>query len=175
MTATITAPYALERGSGTTDLWWPYGPSAGRYTFKTGGEQTDGRFAQLLIEESRGAATPLHVHRDTDETFFVLDGTLTIVVGDERFDAGPGSYVFAPMGVAHAFVVTSERAEFLVTVCSAGTAGPAGHGIEGFFREVAPAVVAGETPPAPAVPDPGEFAGRMDVYGIDLVGPPPAA
>ena len=149
MTATTIAPYALDRGAATTDLWWPYGPEVGRYSFKAGGEQTDGRFAQLLVTEKRGAGTPLHVHRDSDETFFVIEGTLAVVVGDERFDAGPGGFVFAPMGVAHAFLVTSDRAEFLVTVCSAGTAGPEGHGIEGFFREVATAVVPGEAPPLP--------------------------
>jgi mannose-6-phosphate isomerase-like protein (cupin superfamily) len=157
------------------DLWWPYGPATGRYTFKTTAAETDGRLAQLVARETRGAATPLHTHHDADESFYVLAGRLEIVVGDRRIHAGPGDYVLGPAGVPHAFRVISEQAEFLVTFAGAGTPGPEGHGVEGFFREVAPAVVDGEPPPAPAVPDPELFARRMAVYGIELVGPPPFA
>ncbi|MGZ8649380.1 MAG: cupin domain-containing protein [Solirubrobacteraceae bacterium] len=166
--------YRLPRDAGLTDLWWPYGPVVGRYTTKVSGEQTDGRLLQIQITESRGAGTPLHVHRDTDETFFVIEGELKIAIGDERIEAGAGDFVLAPKGVPHAFLVTSERAEFLITCASAGTPGALGYGIDGFFKEVAPAVVAGEAPPAPTMPeDAGEFARLMDVYGVDLVGPPP--
>jgi quercetin dioxygenase-like cupin family protein len=156
-----------------TDLWWPYGPCVGRYTFKTTGEETGGELAQMLIRDHRGAATPLHAHRDADETFFVISGALTVVVGDERIEAGPGDYVFGPRGVPHAFMVTSDEAEVLITYAGAGTEGPEGHGVLGFFREVATAVVDGEAPPAPVRPDEELFARRMAVYGIDLLGPPP--
>lgn len=63
---------------------------------------------QMLVRDGRGAAPPLHIHRDADETFYVIAGTVSVFVGDERMDAGPGDYVFAPMGVPHAFLVTSE-------------------------------------------------------------------
>jgi mannose-6-phosphate isomerase-like protein (cupin superfamily) len=175
MTTTTAAPYALTSGHGTTDLWWPYGPTTGRYTFKTGGEQTDGRLTQFLATEYRGAATPLHIHRDADETFFVVSGTIAVVVGDERFEVESGGFVFAPMGVPHAFVVVSEQAEILVTFAGAGAKGPEGLGVEGFFREVAPPVIDGDPTPDPSIPDIARFASKMDDYGIDLVGPPPAS
>ena len=73
----------------------------------------------------------------------------------------------------HSFLVTSEHARFLVTFAGAGTEGPEGHGVEGFFKEVAPPVVEGEAAPAPAMPDPQKFGRRMAVYGMELVGPPP--
>ena len=41
--------------------------------------------------------------------------------------AGPGDFVFGPMGVPHAFLVTSERAETLITFSPAGTKGPSGY------------------------------------------------
>jgi mannose-6-phosphate isomerase-like protein (cupin superfamily) len=175
---TVTTPtrsaYALGKDAGVTDLWWPYGPVVGRYTIKSAAEQTGGRMIQFLARDGRGACTPLHVHRDADESFYVIEGTLTVFIGDERIDAGPGDYVFAPLGVPHAFAVTSEHAEFLVTFAGAGTDGPLGAGVHGFFSEVAVPVVDGEEPPAPTLPDAAEFAARMAVYGIDLVGPPPA-
>jgi quercetin dioxygenase-like cupin family protein len=170
---TASKPYVLAQDAGVTDLWWPYGPGVGRYTIKASERETEGRMIQMLVTESRGAVTPLHVHHDTDETFYVVDGTLTVTVGDDLIEAGPGDFVFAPLGVPHAFLVTSERLKMLVTVAGAGTEGPSGSGIHGFFKEVAPPVVEGEGAPAPAVPDPEEFARRMAVYGIELVGPPP--
>lgn len=174
-TADITrSGYRAAKDDGIADLWWPYGPVVGRYTIKAAAEQSQGRMIQMLVRDGRGAATPMHVHRDADETFYVIDGTISVFVGDERMDAGPGDYVYAPMGVPHAFVVTSEHIEFLVTFVGAGTEGPLGAGVHGFFSEVAVPVVQDEQPPAPAMPDAAEFAARMTVYGIDLVGPPPA-
>jgi mannose-6-phosphate isomerase-like protein (cupin superfamily) len=65
----------------------PYAPGSERrrggvlglrslWTVKASAEQTGGRFS--LIEELApgGAATPLHVHREDDETFYVLEGEL---------------------------------------------------------------------------------------------------
>lgn len=175
MTAATTtqAPALLCKDEGVTDLWWPYGPATGRYTFKTTAAETRGNLFQMVARDSRGAATPLHIHHDADETFFVIEGELTIFVGDERYVAGPGDFVLAPRGIPHAFVVTSDRAETLVTFGPAGGEGPLGHGVDGFFREVADEVGAGERP-APRIPDPEDFARRMAAYNIELVGPPPA-
>jgi len=162
--------YKLSAGEGLADLWW----KTGRVAVTATGDQTGGRLSQVEIDDPLGTAPPLHIHRDADETFYVIAGTVSVFVGDERMDAGPGDYVFAPMGIPHAFLVTSEYAEMLVTFVGAGTEGPLGAGVHGFFSEVAVPVVQGEQPPAPAIPDAAEFAARMAVYGIDLVGPPPA-
>ena len=44
-----------------------------------------------------------HSHADHVDSFYVLDGEAEFTVGDEVLRAGPGSYVAAPIGVAHAF------------------------------------------------------------------------
>jgi mannose-6-phosphate isomerase-like protein (cupin superfamily) len=174
MQITANTPYVLGKDAGVTDIWWPFGPVVGRYSIKTTAEQTDGRLLQLLVNDSRGAAPPMHIHHDADETFYVIDGALTIFVGDERIEVGAGDFVLGPRGVPHAFLVRSEHAEFLVTFAPAGTEGPAGHGVDGFFREIAVPVIPGEPPPEPAEPDPEEFARKAALYGIEIVGPPPA-
>jgi mannose-6-phosphate isomerase-like protein (cupin superfamily) len=46
---------------------------------------------------------PLHVHHRDDEAWYVLEGTLRFVIGDEEFEAGPGTAVLAPRGVPHAY------------------------------------------------------------------------
>lgn len=163
--------YELGKEAGLADIWFP--PTGGRYTFKTTGEQTAGGLLQVLCSEPRGAAPPLHVHHDTDETWYVLDGHVTVFVGDERFEAGPGDFALGPKGVPHTFLVTSERAEFLASFAPAASAGPAGVGLEGFFGEVGIPVVPGKGAPDPVPPDPADFARRAARYGIEIVGPPP--
>ena len=165
---TSPEPHMLHRDAGVIDLWWPFHPMprGSKYTIKVTGEQTQGRLMQMLVTDRRGAAPPLHIHHQEDETFYVLDGEMAIFVGDERFDCRPGDFVFGPKGVPHAFLVRSEKAQFLVTFTPAG--------IEDFFREVAVPVVPGEPAPDPVAPDIDEWVHKMAARAIEFVGPPPS-
>jgi quercetin dioxygenase-like cupin family protein len=51
-----------------------------------------------------GQQVPSHVHRDEDDSFLVLEGTLTVTLGEEarRHQAGPGTFVLVPEGTPHA-------------------------------------------------------------------------
>jgi quercetin dioxygenase-like cupin family protein len=161
------SPYVLSSEKGLSDVWWPYlpGPEIGRHTNKVLGEHTAGRLFQAVVSYPRGAAPPLHIHHDADETFFVLDGEVTIFVGDERYECVSGDFVLGPKRVPHAFLVQSEWAEILVTFSPAG--------IDEFFAEVAPAVIADEAPPPPSMPDQDEFIRLMAKYECEFVAPPP--
>jgi len=161
----LEAGYMLSKDSGVIDVWWPYQPHVGRYIVKTGSEQTEGRFAQVLCRDRRGGAPPLHIHHREDETFYVVAGELTFFVGDRRIEARAGDFVFAPRETPHAFLVTSDRAEYLTSFFPAGA--------ERFFAEVAPRTVPGEPAPPPRAPDPEEFARIAASYGIEIIGPPP--
>ena len=48
-----------------------------------------------------GPWTVPHLHRDLEESFFVLDGSFTFTVGDEEIAAGPDAYVLVPRGSRH--------------------------------------------------------------------------
>jgi len=157
--------YLLAEDSGLIDVWWPYQPQVGRYTVKIGAEQTEGRLSQVLCRDLRGGAPPLHIHHREDETFYVIAGEISFFVGDQRIEATAGDFVFAPKGVPHTFLVTSDRAEYLASFSPAGA--------EQFFAEVAPRVVSGELAPPPSAPDPDELARIAARYGIEIVGPPP--
>ena len=63
------------------------------------------------------ADTPLHVHRDEDELFYVLEGEHVFRVGDDEHTLGPGGCVFAPRGVPHSQrrVVPGEGRELVLT------------------------------------------------------------
>src|SRR4028118_2372223 len=47
--------------------------------------------------------TPLHVHREADEAFYVLEGTFGFLAGERAFEGGAGAFVFAPKGLEHAY------------------------------------------------------------------------
>lgn len=161
----LGAGYLLSKDEGVIDVWWPYQPQVGRYTTKIGSEQTEGRLFQLLCSDRRGGAPPLHIHHREDETFYVIEGEITFFVGDQRIEATAGDFVFAPRKVPHAYLVTSDRAEYLTSFVPAGA--------EQFFAEVAPRVVPHEPAPPASEPDPEEFARIAASYGIEIVGPPP--
>ena len=66
-----------------------------------------------MVPRSKG--TPLHVHREDDETFYVLEGELTFYLDDDQpVAASAGSFVHIPGGVIHAFKVDSETARYLI-------------------------------------------------------------
>jgi mannose-6-phosphate isomerase-like protein (cupin superfamily) len=39
------------------------------------------------------------VHRNEDEAFWVLDGSVTFEVGETKVEAGPSDYAFGPRNV----------------------------------------------------------------------------
>ena len=51
-----------------------------------------------------GAGAPLHAHKDADEVFIVLEGTLDFRLGDERFLVKADHTIAIPAGVPHSFV-----------------------------------------------------------------------
>jgi len=56
-----------------------------------------------------GYAPPPHVHRNQDELFYLLDGTLDVTCGDDHWRVEAGSLVFLPRGVPHGFTVPDDR------------------------------------------------------------------
>jgi len=65
----------------------------------------------------------LHLHRDSDEIAWVLEGEFTFKIGEEVTSGGPGTCVFLPRGVPHAWKNSGSqpgRVIFLYTPASAG-------------------------------------------------------
>ena len=46
---------------------------------------------------------PRHTHTREDESFYVFTGVVEVECGEDRFEAGPGSFVFLPRNLPHAF------------------------------------------------------------------------
>jgi quercetin dioxygenase-like cupin family protein len=85
---------------------------------------------------------PLH-HHDFDEAFYVLEGELTLQVGEEVTTAAAGSLAFAPRGVHHTVANTADAPARYLLVCTPG-------GFERMFSRLA-ARASGVEPDAEAL------------------------
>ena len=160
MTETITKPYRVESGEGLANVWW----KSGRVAVKAGGAETGHAFSQIETDDPRGSGPPLHLHHNEDETFYVLEGEVTVLVGEERIDLEAGDYLFAPRGIAHAYVVRSERARMLVTASPAG--------VEEVFVSLGVPVTGAEPPTDAVMPPMDELVRLFAGYGCEILGPP---
>ena len=132
---------------------------------RAGRETTGGAFG--LIESwmmPPGFECPYHLHRNEDEAFYVLEGTMAFVCGGKWMTGGAGTYVFGPRNIPHGFKVVGNAPVRMLLLCSPG-------GFENFVLEL------GEPEPArgqsPAPPDMAKLAEIAAKYGIDLLGPLP--
>lgn len=92
------------------------------------------------VLQPKELGAPFHTHRREHEISYVLEGTITVQIGDEIFNAGPGSTVFKPKGIRHAFWNSrDERARFMEVFSPAG--------FEHYFEELEPLIPA-DGPPA---------------------------
>jgi quercetin dioxygenase-like cupin family protein len=156
----ITKPYRVASGEGLADVWW----KSGRITVKIAGAESGDAFSQIETDDPRGSGPPLHLHHNEDESFYVLEGEVTIQVGDERIDLGAGDFLYGPRGVAHAYVVRSERARMLVTASPAG--------VEQFFVIHGLPVTGAKPPTDPVMPPMDEMVRLFASYGCEILGPP---
>ena len=159
---TATKPYRLASGEGLADVWW----KTGRVTVKAGPDETGGAFSQIEVYDVRGGAPPLHVHHNEDEAFYILEGQVTMFVGDELIDLEAGDYCFGPRGIPHAYLVRSERARMLVTISPSGS--------EQLFVSLGVPVTSAEPPTDTVMPPMPEMARLFAGYGAEILGPPPS-
>jgi len=133
-------------------------PTPGRFfDLKLFREQTND--SVMLFEETLppGTASLYHLHHDSDEVAWVLEGEVTFKIGDEIASGGPGTCALMPRNVAHAWKntgATTARALFLYTPARAG----------GYIEEMA------ERGSPSTAAERAEFCER---YGWEILGPNP--
>ena len=143
----------------TGDAYWWQGSLM---TIKARAEDTGGALG--LVEGSfyEGFGPPLHVHHHEDEGMLVLEGEIRFRQGTEEFVAGPGTLVWVPREVPHAFAVQSPSARALV-ILSPG-------GLEQMFIDGGVPVSEAPEPPTQAS-DPGAARALAEKFGFDVIGP----
>ena len=122
---------------------------------------TGGRF---LVGEARinpGDPCPAeHVHTHEHESFYVIEGRLTVEVGGERLEITAGECLVVPPGVPHRFANLSDGPVRVI-----GTVAPTA--IEQMYAAEEAYFSTLDGPP-----DPEALAAIAEPYGITVVGPP---
>ena len=89
-----------------------YNPPGEEVFFKMSGDEVEGLFDYFEIRVEYLAGPPLHIHSVRHETFHVIEGELTVKIGDELIEAKAGDFLFIPKGVVHTYVnLKPEKAE----------------------------------------------------------------
>jgi quercetin dioxygenase-like cupin family protein len=102
---TTNAPYALPAGAGKAMGWF-----GSTVTLKASCPEMG--VTEVLIHP--GEEPPLHLHKNEDEWFYMLEGEVTFHVGGENHHGTAGAFVSFPRGIPHTFTVESPAARFLV-------------------------------------------------------------
>jgi len=114
------------------------------------------------VSEPGIPGTPLHIHRETDEAFYVLEGTFGFRAGERTFEGSTGAFVLLPKGLEHAYWNEGViAAKMLITISPPG--------FERYFEELAEGLAsAGEDEQAAM----SLRRALSEKYDIEVVGPP---
>ena len=130
------------------------------------GEETGGRFCLVEFLQPPGEWTPLHVHKDADQTQYVLEGELTVYLPGRSFVVGPGECVNTPMRVPHTEWVTSAGPARVLDVNA-----PAG--FDEFVAAAGEPAAELTLPPAEGPPpDVERLTALAAEHEIEVLGPP---
>lgn len=125
----------------------------GAIVFKAEGSDGEGTFSLSETTLPPGFPGPVpHRHERLLDSFYVLEGTLTVRLGDNEVEAGPDSYAIVPPGNVHTFANRSDAPVRMLNLM-------APEGFEQYLKEVAATTTPGE-PPDQAIM--AELASRYD-------------
>lgn len=151
-TATHLTPATARRVALAGDL----------YTLLITGEHTGGAFTLVDALVPPGGGPPPHTHSREDETFYIIDGTMTFTIEGRTVIAGPGESIHIPRGIPHNFHNHSDLPVRMLFQCM-----PAG--IEQMFLEAgSPAAADAATAPAPTKADLDRLVAAADRCGITI-------
>jgi quercetin dioxygenase-like cupin family protein len=149
-------PTATRAGEGEA-IWW-FGALA---EVKATAADTGGLMTIIEITNGPGFEAPLHVHHREDEAFWILEGSITLQVGDTTIECGAGDYAFGPRGIPHRFTVGDAGCRMLFIFTPGG--------FEGLVREMGEHARSRTVPP-PYEPDLAHVMAVAEAYGCELLG-----
>jgi len=144
----MAEPYVREPGEGDV---FTFGPAS--MSLKTADDaSSDSLFVAEHSMPPAFAGPPPHFHEEMDHHFYVLEGSVRFVIAGEEYVARPGSFVYVPRAVAHAFGNPFESPNRFLEMNVPG-------GFQHYYRELALAF-----PPGSAI-EPARMREIMQRYG----------
>lgn len=125
-----------------------------RFTFLERAEDNGGEFSLFDVYVPPRLGPPVHFHTRENEWFYVAEGNVFLQVGDQLIEGEPGTLVYGPATIIHAFKnKTSDPARMLLYYDPVPAGDPESVGsIERFFIDVGYEVVDPFNPPEIDIP-----------------------
>lgn len=130
-----------------------------RMSVKVGGDDSSGAFSLLEADEPADFGPPMHIHHDSAEAFYVLQGEYIIFLENREFSCPAGSFIFIPAGIPHGFRV-GKQASRKLNLYAPST-------MVGYFDDLSEAI-------AQRVADPQVLSEIAKRYSMEVIGPVPA-
>lgn len=128
------------------------------------GADTGGLHA-VELQLPAGEASPWHVHHEEHEWFYLIEGELEVLVGEQRVRLGAHDFAFGPRDIPHGFRVTSPNGARLLMITVGGR-------FSDFVAENSEPLVDGKL--VVREPDIGKLVSSAARYGQEILGPLPA-
>ena len=165
MSSDTTVTTVLARGADEGPATWALGSL---FEQLASGAETGGAFGLTRVTQPAGTATPVHVHTREAEAFYLLEGTMTYRAGEQTYQLSPGSFIYLPTGVPHAFRVTGDAPVRFLAVVAPG-------GLMDLYDEVGQPAVERRLPGTDGAALPADVQRWLEAaprYGIEVLGPP---
>lgn len=88
---------------------WHQGAKGERIAIRRSSRETRGAYAVVGSVAEPGSGVPLHLHKNEEEHFVVVENAYRFVCDDQMFDAAVGTSFTVPKGAKHAWRNISER------------------------------------------------------------------
>jgi quercetin dioxygenase-like cupin family protein len=152
--------HPLHRPSSSGLTFWGPGDS---YRFLITGAESSGAYFAMEAIVPPGGGPPPHIHRNEDESFYVLEGEVEFLLGDRIVTGTTGDFVNVPRGTVHRFHNASAvRARLILTFTPAG--------IEKFFEETLERATDTDQPPPDNIQAvAARYAEAAPRYGIEFL------
>lgn len=135
------------------------------WTMLADAEDTGGRWSVMEQTMPKGGGPPPHKHLWSDETFYILDGTISYLINGEIETASGGAFVMIARNTRHAFRVDSDTARILNGYTPAS--------MEAMIAELGKRTDQRTLPPPGPAPTGGEMPDELLTrYGLIWLGEP---
>ncbi len=132
------------------------------YRFLAVKDETDGKYGLWEAIVPPGGGTPPHLHRNEEEGFYIVSGTVTVYGEGLEVETSAGSFVHLPANSTHWFRNNSAQNAKMIVVVAPG-------GMEAMFKETG-RLATDPTAPIPPI-DEEEIQKLLSIapkYGIEI-------
>ncbi|MCX7325420.1 MAG: cupin domain-containing protein [Hyphomicrobiales bacterium] len=128
---------------------------------RAGRDLTNGRFSLIEQVIPPGFESPWHLHRSEDESFYVLEGEMLVILEGSRCLLQAGDFAFGPRGIPHGFRIEGDKPARILLMTT-------GSDFADFITE---ASTPSDAPPA--APDMVQLMAAAERRNIAILGPIP--